>query len=65
MGLVLGVIGASFATRVMQGLLFGVAPTDPATFVLVTVAMAAVGMFACWIPALRASNIDPAISMRL
>jgi predicted permease len=64
MGLVLGVIGASFATRVMQGLLFGVAPTDPATFVLVTVAMAAVGMFACWIPALRASRIDPAISMR-
>jgi putative ABC transport system permease protein len=64
MGLVLGVIGASFATRVMQGLLFGIAATDRATFAVVTVAMAAVGMFACWIPALRASRIDPAISMR-
>jgi len=63
-GLVLGVAGAFFATRVIQGLLFGVAPHDPATFIGVVVTMAAIGIVACWIPALRAARIDPAITMR-
>jgi predicted permease len=63
-GLVLGVAGAFFATRVIQGLLFGVAPHDPITFVGVAVLMAAIGVVACWIPARRASRIDPAITMR-
>jgi putative ABC transport system permease protein len=63
-GLLLGVIGASFAARVIQGLLFGVAPHDPTTFIGVAVMMAAIGVCACWIPALRASRIDPAITMR-
>jgi putative ABC transport system permease protein len=63
-GLVLGVVGAFFAARVIQGLLFGVAPHDPATFLGVAVMMAAIGLAACWIPALRASRIDPAITMR-
>jgi ABC-type antimicrobial peptide transport system permease subunit len=61
---VLGVAGAFFATRVIQGLLFGVAPHDPATFIGVVVTMAAIGIVACWIPALRAARIDPAITMR-
>ena len=63
-GLVLGVGGAFFAARVIQGLLFGVAPHDPITLIGVAVAMAAIGIGACWIPALRASRIDPAIAMR-
>jgi putative ABC transport system permease protein len=63
-GLVLGVVGAFFAARVIQGLLFGVAPHDPITFVGVAVLMAAIGVVACWIPARRASRIDPAITMR-
>src|SRR5262245_9987576 len=63
-GLVLGVSGAVFATRLMQGLLFGVAPNDPITLALVAVAMAAVGIAACWLPALRAASIDPAIAIR-
>ncbi|HKG95912.1 MAG TPA: ABC transporter permease [Gemmatimonadaceae bacterium] len=63
-GLALGVAGAFFAARVINGLLFGVAPHDPATFIGVAVLMAAIGVFACWIPALRASRIDPAISLR-
>jgi putative ABC transport system permease protein len=63
-GLVLGVIGAFFATRVIRGLLFGVPPHDPSTFVGVAVMMAAIGIAACWIPALRAARIDPAIAMR-
>jgi ABC-type antimicrobial peptide transport system permease subunit len=63
-GLTLGVIGASFVTRAIQGLLFGVSPSDPTTFVGVSVTMAVIGLAACWIPALRASRIDPAITMR-
>ena len=63
-GLVLGLAGALLATRVIRGLLFGVTPGDPATFVGVSIAMAAIGLAACWIPALRAARIDPAITMR-
>jgi len=64
LGLLLGVGAAVFATRILQGLLFGVAPDDPATFAEVAVLMAAIGLVACWVPALRASRIDPAITMR-
>jgi putative ABC transport system permease protein len=63
-GLLLGVVGAFFAAGVMSGLLFGVAPHDPTTFIGVAVMMAAIGIVACWIPALRAARIDPAITMR-
>ena len=63
-GLVLGVLGSLLVTRMMQGLLFGVAPHDPATFVGVVVTMAAIGIGACWIPALRAARVDPATAMR-
>ena len=63
-GLVLGVAGAFFAARVIRGLLFGVAPHDPVTFIGVAALMAAIGIGACWIPALRAARIDPAITMR-
>jgi ABC-type antimicrobial peptide transport system permease subunit len=41
-----------------------VAPHDPATFIGVALVMALIGTLACWIPALRASRIDPAITMR-
>jgi predicted permease len=64
-GLVLGVVGALLATDVIRGLLFGVEPHDPTTFIGVALAMAVIGLTACWIPALRASRIDPAITMRL
>jgi putative ABC transport system permease protein len=63
-GLVLGVAGAFFAARLIQGLLFGVAPYDPATFIGVAAMMAAIGIGACWLPARRAARIDPAITMR-
>jgi putative ABC transport system permease protein len=64
-GLVFGVIGAFFAARVIQGLLFGVTPNDPVTFVGVAIMMAVIGVVACLIPALRAARIDPAITMRV
>jgi predicted permease len=63
-GLVLGVAGALFATRSIRGLLFGVEPHDPLTLLGVAGMMAAIGIAACWIPALRAARIDPAITMR-
>jgi predicted permease len=63
-GLVLGVTCAFFAARVIQGLLFGVAPHDPLTMIGVAVMMAVIGIVACWIPALRAARINPAITMR-
>jgi len=64
LGLVLGVAGAFVAASVIQGLLFGVPPHDPATFIGVALAMTVIGIAACWIPARRASRIDPAITMR-
>jgi putative ABC transport system permease protein len=63
-GLVLGVGGAVIAARLIRGLLFGVTPYDPITLAAVAVTMAAVGIAACWLPALRAARIDPAITMR-
>ena len=64
LGLALGVAGAWFGVRLLRGLLYGVEPHDPATFVGVAVTMAAIGLAACWIPALRAARVDPAITMR-
>ena len=63
-GLVLGVGGAVLASRMIQGLLFGVAPHDPVTLVTVAIMMFAVGIGACWLPALRAAKIDPAVAIR-
>jgi ABC-type antimicrobial peptide transport system permease subunit len=63
-GLALGVAGAYFGARFIQGMLFDVAPRDPITLIGVAVMMAAIGIVACWIPALRAARIDPAITMR-
>ena len=64
-GLALGVAGAFLVAGLMRGLLFGVGPHDPTTFIGVAVMMAAIGIVACWIPALRAARIDPAITMRV
>jgi ABC-type antimicrobial peptide transport system permease subunit len=64
LGLVLGVSGALIATRLIRGLLFGVAPQDPVTLMGVAVMMAVIGIAACWLPARRASRIDPAVAMR-
>jgi putative ABC transport system permease protein len=64
LGLALGVAGAILSARLIRGLLFGVEPYDPATMISVSVLMAVIGLVACWIPALRAARIDPAITMR-
>jgi predicted permease len=63
-GLTLGVIGSLLLTRLIQGLLFGVAPHDPVTLTVVALLMGAVGIAACWIPAARAARIDPSVALR-
>ena len=63
-GLALGVAGAFAGAGVVRGLLFGVAPHDPATFIAVAALMAGIGVVACWVPARRAARVDPAIAMR-
>jgi predicted permease len=63
-GLAAGVIVSLFATRLLANLLFGVSPTDPFTFVVVSVMLAAVALLACYIPARRAAKVDPMIALR-
>ena len=63
-GLALGLGGALVATRFIRGLLFAVSPNDPLTLAGVILMMAAVGVAACWLPAVRAAKIDPAVAIR-
>ena len=63
-GLTLGVTGALATSRLLRGLLFGVAPHDPVTLVAVTLILAVVGLAACWLPAVRAARVDPAVALR-
>jgi putative ABC transport system permease protein len=64
LGLTIGLIGAYLATRVMASLLFGVTAKDPFTFVAVSVLLAIVALLACYIPALRATKVDPMDALR-
>ena len=64
LGIGLGLIGSILATRLLQGLLFGVPPRDPVTFLAVALLMALVGLLACALPALRAARVDPLVAMR-
>jgi ABC-type antimicrobial peptide transport system permease subunit len=59
-----GLIGAFAVTRVIEHLLFQVSPTDPFTFAGVSALLMAVALLACWIPARRATRIDPLTSLR-
>jgi putative ABC transport system permease protein len=63
-GVVLGVAGALALTRMMRSLLFEVGPTDSTTFVLVSLLLAAVGFIACYVPARRATKVDPLVALR-
>jgi predicted permease len=63
-GLVLGLLGAAALTRVMASLLFGVSATDALTFAAVSAILAAIGVLASYLPARRATLVDPVIALR-
>ncbi len=63
-GLIVGVAGAVGVSRVLPRFLFGVTPTDPIVFTIVTLLLMAVALMAAWLPARRATRIDPCAALR-
>jgi len=63
-GIVVGLLAASMATRVLAGLLYGVEATDVPTFAIATATLAGVALLACCAPALKAAFVDPVIALR-
>ena len=64
-GAAIGLVVAISLSRVMTKLLFGVEPTDPVTMIAVAILLACVATLACWLPARRATRIEPTAGLRI
>ncbi|UCE58634.1 MAG: FtsX-like permease family protein, partial [Phycisphaerales bacterium] len=63
-GMAAGLAGTVATTRFLEGRLYGILPTDPATFVAVTLLLGAAALLACYFPARRATKVDPMVALR-
>jgi ABC-type antimicrobial peptide transport system permease subunit len=64
LGAAIGVAVAVALTRMMKSWLFGVSPTDPLTFAAAALLLTIVALLSCWIPARRATKVDPITALR-
>ena len=62
--LAIGLVGALFVTRILESLLFGVSASDPLTFAAVSAALVTVLLLAAYLPARRATRVDPMVALR-
>jgi putative ABC transport system permease protein len=63
-GVAIGFIGAIAVTRLMRSLLFAVTPTDLMTFSIASIVLIVIALLACYIPARRATKVDPLVALR-
>jgi putative ABC transport system permease protein len=63
-GLLAGLVTALAATRLLTSLVYGVSDNDPLTLGIVTAVLAGAGLLACWLPAHRATRVDPMVALR-
>jgi ABC-type antimicrobial peptide transport system permease subunit len=63
-GLLCGLLAAAGVAQLISGLLFGISPFDPVTYVGIAAILLAVATLACWLPARRAAATDPVVALR-